>query len=218
MVMQRRSFVKGLAATPAMFLTPHSALANLNASVDDTVDIYLFGLFLMEFQGENLVLVTPKYEHHRFCIVYSDLGYEKMPEYINLWDRLLPGKKDRFCDENLKFPAKAIANNGYVLDPNNPNKHKHRCTMVLPKPSDITVQIQQDSTLFHPEPQSSIGKLIQKEAGKKLGSVTHLQYKSRTGKSSAFAYVVSHHPLSLHTVNGALRSARNPCGQRAFGR
>lgn len=212
MALNRRSLLKTLAMAHASLLTPFS-MAAANVKSSNLVDIYLFGLFLMEFQGDNLIIVTPKYKHHRFCIVYPGQTPIEMPEYLNLWDLLVPGQQDTFCTENLRFPAKAIRNGGFVLDPHNPSKHKHRCTMVLPKPLNISVGRQQDASKFHPDPGSKIGKLIQEQAGAKLGSITHLQYESRLGKSSQFAYVVSHHPLSLHTVNCALRAARNPCGK-----
>jgi hypothetical protein len=213
MPVSRRGLLKTLAIAPATLFIPLPSMAATGRGFDSTVNIFLLGLFMMEFQGDDLVLVTPKYHHHDFCIVKSDGTRAEMPEYINLWDQLVPGSQDKFDAKNLKFPASALQNNGYVLDPNNPSKHKHRCTMVLPKPSQITVLGEQDISEFTPKP-GKIGDYIKQGATEhKLGFITQLQYQSRNGQPYSFAYLALHRPLTLGTVNEALRAARNPCGQ-----
>lgn len=213
MNLDRRSVLKTLAIASATLLKPPPSTAGRGNGFDNTVYISLLGLFLMEFQGDDLVLVTPKYHHHDFCIVKSDGTRADMPEYINLWDQLVPGSQDKFDAKSLKFPASAITKNGYALDPSNPSKHKHRCTMVLPKPSKIRILGEQDLTEFTPKP-GKIGDYIKQGATEhKLGFITQLEYQSRSSQPYSFAYLALHRPLTLGTVNAALRAARNPCGK-----
>jgi hypothetical protein len=215
MQFDRRFVLKALAVSPASLLA--SSTLSMSGCSPGCVDIYLFGLFLMEFQGDNLVLVTPQYDCHKFCVVYSD-KWADMPEYVNYWDRLKAGTTSSFNPHNLKFPASAIRDTGFVLDPSSPTHRKHRCTMMLPWPESIEVGHVQRYNDFHPCPKSNIGTLIKQEANSQdLGSITRLRYKSKDGTCWTEWYAVMHNPLTLETVNRGLAAARTACGDSPYG-
>ncbi|HEX3105984.1 MAG TPA: hypothetical protein VHQ22_16185 [Terriglobales bacterium] len=232
MIFDRRSVLKALALAPAAFLRRSPLLQALvppdDKTADNLVHIYLVGLFLMEFQQSqysqqqdqptDLVLVTPNFHHHKFFTVdLKTWKHGDLPEYINLWDRLKPGSAYEFCEENLRFPANVVSN-GYLLHPESPGKHDHKCTIVLPKPSAITVCHSQPLHCFDPKQSSKVGLAIQKAAAdanvKCLGSVTHLHYQPQDGVDPfKIAYVALHRPMTPGTVNGALRACKHACGQ-----
>ena len=218
--MDRRSLLKMLAIAPLGFASSPllDALVQLDDQPpDNMVHILLVGLFLMEFQDADLVLATPQYRHHKCYEWDGKSTVTELPEYINLWDRVKPGSIYQFSPQNLKFKSDLISN-GYLLHPESPSKHKHRCTIVLPTPYAITAELAQPIGDFDPEPSSKIGTAIKKEAADAgvecLGSVTHLQYQP-ADKVDPFTkfYLVLHYPLNRRTVNGALHAARNVCGQ-----
>jgi len=215
MAVDRRSLLKALALAPAMFTGGRTVAEGLLPSSGKALfKIHLFGLFIMEFQGDNLILVTPQYHNHEYCLLrYDSKEIQDLPEYIALWDKLTPGSIKEFPPKSFTFPADLITSKPYAMDPTTPHKHKHRCTMVLPKPCLITVNNFQDSGLFDPKP-GRVGDWIKKEnnAISQRGSRTTLTYESRDGSPGWYAYFSIHHHLNLCTVNSALRSVRHVCG------
>lgn len=221
MVINRRSLLKMMLIAPAAFQASPvlEALCRANDQpADNMVHIYLVGLFVMEFQDRGLVLVTPQFDHHEFFTFdFDGHPHGTLDEYINLWDRLKPGSIYEFSPQNLKFQASLISN-GYLLHPESPHEHKHRCTIVLPKPDAISAEIQQPVCNFDPDSKSTVGAAIKKEATdanvKCFGSVTHLQYQPQDGVNPfRIAYVALHKPLTRDTVNDALNTVKPVCGQ-----
>jgi hypothetical protein len=204
--------LKTLITLPAVGLVPG---AITGCSDGPCVNILLHGLFMMEFQDENkLVIATPKFDGHEFKMRRHGQppnGAPDLPELISLEGLVTAGKRKTFAPENLQFPA-ADLGGGYRIDYQNPSKHNHRCTMVLPLPNNIIGLRSDDKKNFHPY-DSSIGQHICSNAKTNLATITCIQYEPAPGKTPfVINYYAEHKNITVESVNAALAAARDVCG------
>jgi hypothetical protein len=220
MPMDRRSLLKAMACTPVLSLLSFPRQSLLADYTDGYVAIRFVGLFFMEFQKNHLIVATPQYKHHEFCIFDKNGKCCPMPEIV-VPDDLATGQRSSFEDENLQFPA-SLLSDGFVVNYQTPGQHKHRCTMILPRPEKICVDELNDASKFRPKKGGKIGEQILANVkpttgGKppKLAASTILLYKPINVPAYSVTYFAAHRGYpTVHGVNCALKAARHVCGSR----
>lgn len=209
MSMNRRAILKTLATVPAVSLL--SGVSGCDGG--PYVNILLHGLFMMEFQENKLVIATPKFDGHEFGMRYHGKTASDLPELISLEGLVRAGQQKTFASENLQFPTSDIGS-GYRIDYQNPSKHNHRCTMVLPLPYNILGLRADDKGKFaDAAADSSIKQHILSTASSKLATITCIQYEPASGvKPFVLNYYAEHKSVTVDSINDALKAARDVCG------
>ncbi|HEX7286182.1 MAG TPA: hypothetical protein VF532_08370 [Candidatus Angelobacter sp.] len=154
------------------------------------LDIFLHGFFLIEVQGKNLVIASPKYEDHVFG--YWDHTDRKLhtPPPVNStapfpWIAALDtkGNADKFPKSLLHFGRGAVGSGTGPFIPPPDDKHLYKWYLRLPLPAQIR-GVRQGGNISEMamSSNSKIAKSVYDHCGynKKLKLITRLRYNTVT--------------------------------------
>jgi hypothetical protein len=179
----------------------------------NSANILLHGLFFLQYQSNNLVVMTPNHPMHQFLMRPQGMTGNANNPFPSLQSDIdLTTLIGSSSPVPLPFPASmpqfSIADTGVGNLISTPSKN-YRCRIVLPWPLDI-MSLRSSGSLgdYHPLSTSSVGQSILSNSGPALGIVTLLHYQS-AGSPFTVSYFAEHlMPTSTREVNPALKASK----------
>src|SRR6267154_6213537 len=145
----------------------------------NNANILLHGLFFLQYQGSNLIVMTPDHNMHVFVQRFQggQKPFPSLPLEPSFGNLVPNGSKVAFPSDMPQFDKNetSVGDLVFIQTP----KKNYRCRMALPFPLDI-VMIRSTGfiTNFQPDPASKIGQSILRHTGPGMGIVTLLHYET----------------------------------------
>jgi hypothetical protein len=172
-------------------------------------NILLHGLFFLQYQGNNLIAMTPDHSKHVFLM----RSQNQKPPFTNLPQDLTPtnligGSTQAPFPPEMPQIDKNITGVGDLVATSTPSKN-YRCRLVTLWPLEIVVLRSGGSfSDFHSLSTSTVGANIKKPGLTKLGIVTLLHFET-SGPAFTISYFAEHMmPTQAVDVNPVLKASQ----------
>lgn len=218
MTLSRRTIMKSIAFSP-FFSILNTPLPNEFFAQGSPSSTYflLHGMFFMEFQGDNLCVVTPKppstptgNDHEFYQRTHGGMLANLGTDIDFTMRQVKAGGLKQFPPDIPQFSASGALGKPQPILPNK-GTGTYRCRIILPTPKHIFAYRSDTKDYFRP--QGNVGKSILDSTGPRLGTITCLQYEPDQTAAFVMNYYAEHPgPASTGDVNAALRTAKDICG------
>lgn len=184
----------------------------------NNANILLHGLFVLQYQGNKLIAMTPNFNHHQFLVRQqgqqgTDHGpfpnpFPQVPQDLNFTHLAGNTVKQSFPSSMPQF-SKTTTGVGDLFA--NPGLAKnYRCRIEFNLPIDIMIlRSRGNLSDYHSDPNSIVGQDIHSKSGPSLGLITLLHYET-SGPSFTTSIFAEHRtpPFPATMMNPALTAAR----------